>query len=171
MEEIEQYIERASKCRGEVITATIMFEESMSDFISAYFSNNNLKKKKLLSTLLINSLSFRDKADILTRILDHQFPTKKIGDKSLSDINSNVRRIAKERNIFAHESLVVNNSKVTLKFLSKYAVCFKRKDARRIRCYSWDEVADVMDIITNVMKDILAMNKILFRRSSPLRKK
>ena len=151
--EFYNYMTKANMVRGDVINCTILLERVLDDFIATAFSDNQAKKLELIEMLIAEGMTYSSKVKVVLALIKKHIPNEKDRAKRFPGLRNQLKNIADERNVFAHQILYLNLSREQM---AAFDICLVNfKDLDNVVCYTTN---DLVGIIERVQKyiDLLA---------------
>lgn len=159
--EEKAYTTMAHIHRGEIIANTILFERNMDEFIASYFSDTQDRKLDLIEMIISCGLTYKAKADLISRLLKKLFPDDKIRKERFRGFNRMLRDIADDRNKFAHDILYIDFKKP--EDFKKYAICLINfQDLTTLVTFSNDDITKILERIGSALDILEELRKELW---------
>jgi len=147
-----KYLKKAYETRGSIIDHTIILERIIDDIICTHFTDNFDKKIEIWE-MIISSMTYKTKVNILIAILKKIYP--KNYNTRFKNIDRELGTISKNRNKFAHN--ILNSS--PKENMEKYDISLV--DYSNIKQVINYKSTDILNILKVIHKYILILNSVL----------
>lgn len=149
----KENLEAARENGKKVIMGALAIERQLEDIISLYLFLENKKKTKFFRSNILSSdwFTFSAKRKIVIAIINHENKNKKLlSGKNKSGIESNLSKIIKYRNTFAHGDIVEKSDGTFIEYFDG-----QLKDKRLIDEY-WEQLEDIFSETFCQLNDIIS---------------
>lgn len=149
----DEFILKSNETRGAIISATILLERFIDEYIAKYFTSEMERKVELIE-LLISSLTYGNKVQILERILRLKYKPSEFS-KKFKGLKKELGDIAKTRNEFAHNISIVGLSEQNMK---RFEICLVNfKNTGKPIGYTESDVGSYLNLVhkyIDLIKDL-----------------
>jgi hypothetical protein len=161
--ELDAYITRAHRTRGEIIDHTILLERIMDEFIALNFSDNKNRMRELMDMIISEGMNYRYKVKIVLKIINKRIPDEKQRVQRLGSIRSDLEKIAATRNKFAHE---VMRFDVPIETLNKFNIILFNYHQDKNVGYTENDIIEAIELILKYVSILEDLRKDFFESDS-----
>lgn len=152
-EEFKQMADRAYYIRGLVINESIYIEKAIEYFIATHYCGETESRDLMVEELLTNEVTFRTKILAFKNIITNNYVDWKYDN---SEVIGNLERIARDRNILAHE--VLDTSKFgTINFIVTRELNFAKFNRIERNVFNDSYEKEIREIIYNTSTKIMML--------------
>ena len=156
--------EVARRMRGAFIEGSAWIEVLLTDIISHYFVSEKHRRLLFFSDVA-DAMSLYQKTTLLRKIFEHEFPELLVEYPKLSQRLSKFREF---RNLLAHNHLDTSEAAIARRKPNEVLFVVYKRGRASTRCLTVEEVQKLADQVNKLRKELLAIQKQLFRRKKQL---
>ena len=157
--ELDAYITKAHRTRGEILDHTILLERVMDEFISINFSDSKKRMQELMDIIITEGMNYRYKVKVVLKIINKRIPDHKQRVQRLGSIRSDLEKIAATRNKFAHEIMRFD---APIEKLNKFNIILYNYHQDKNVGYTENDIIEALELIMKYIDILENLRKEFF---------